>query len=86
MHPGDGATRVQLVVARAADLGAGGPAASGFPGGYQQLADRLAPDELWVSWQLIAPGETTGVQFDGLVYLDGRFAWFPKPWRALSAT
>lgn len=75
--------RLKLAVDRAVDFGSEGPASAGFPGGYRLIADRLAPDKIWVSWQLVSHGETTGMQFDGLVYLDGRFAWFPKPWRVL---
>ena len=26
-----------------------------------------------------------GMAYDGLVYLDARWLWFPKPWRAIDA-
>ena len=55
----------------------------GFPGGYQKIAHLLQPDVVWVSFKLVAPGESAGMAHDGLVKLDDRWAWFPKPWRVL---
>ena len=31
----------------------------------------------------VLPGESLGMAFDGLVHVNGHWAWFPKPWRAL---
>lgn len=52
-----------------------------FPGGYRKLAPGLQPGVVWVAWKFVAPGETTGLSFDGMVLLDDRFVWFPQPWR-----
>jgi hypothetical protein len=54
-----------------------------FPGGYQQLASRLVPDRVWIAWKYVTPGERIGMAYDGLVWIEDHFAWFPKPWRAL---
>lgn len=54
-----------------------------FPGGYRGIAGLLDPHRIWFTWKFVAPGETSGMAYDGLVWLDGRFAWFPKPWRIL---
>ena len=54
-----------------------------FPGGYQNIIPYLLPDRIWLSWKYVTPGEITGTAYDGLVWLDNRFAWFPKPWKVL---
>lgn len=52
-----------------------------FPGGYARIAHLLVPDQAWSRFRLI--GGTDAIAYDGLVALaDGRWAWFPKPWRA----
>jgi len=57
----------------------------GFPGGYRSIAPLLNPHRVWVAWKLIAPGKDAGMAYDGLVWLDDHWAWFPKPYRALAA-
>ena len=56
-----------------------------FPGGYRSIAHLLDPHRVWVAWKLIAPGKTAGMAYDGLVWLDDHWAWFPKPYRVLAA-
>jgi hypothetical protein len=55
-----------------------------FPGGYRKLAASLQPEIAWVAWKLLAPGQISGLSFDGLTWLDGRFAWFPQAWRLVA--
>lgn len=54
-----------------------------FPNGYRRVALLLDPHHVWIAWKYHRPGASTGLAYDGLVWLDGRFAWFPKPWRVL---
>lgn len=54
-----------------------------FPGGYRQVAAKLKPEVVWVSFKVVAPGASTGMAYDGLVFLGDHWAWFPKPWRVL---
>lgn len=54
-----------------------------FPGGYRRIADKLQPDKIWVRWKFVEPGSSTGMAYDGLVWLEDRWAWFPKPWRII---
>jgi len=56
-----------------------------FPHGYRNIAAQLDPHQIWLSWKFVVPGSSSGMAYDGLVWLDGRFAWFPKPWRVLGA-
>lgn len=55
-----------------------------FPGGYRALAPLLNPHRVWVAWKLIPPGKDAGMAYDGLVWLEDHWAWFPKPYRALA--
>jgi len=55
-----------------------------FPGGYRSVAPLLDPHRVWVAWKLIAPGKSAGMAYDGLVWLDDHWAWFPKPYRVLA--
>lgn len=54
-----------------------------FPGGYQKAAASLKPGLTFYRFKFVAPGEELGMGWDGLVYLDDHWAFFPKPWRAL---
>ena len=54
-----------------------------FPGGYRAIARFLNPHRVWVRWKYVGPGETSGLAYDGLVWCDDHWAWFPKPYRVL---
>jgi len=36
-------------------------------------------------WKYVKPGEQLGTSFDGLIYVNSHWAWFPKPWRVLDS-
>ncbi len=55
-----------------------------FPGGYRTVAVLLNPHRTWVAWKVIAPGHSAGMAYDGLVWLDDHWVWFPKPYRVLA--
>ena len=59
------------------------PLSRAFPGGYRGIAELLDPERVWVCWKCLRPGETAGMAYDGLVWLDDHWAWFPKPYRVL---
>jgi hypothetical protein len=83
LNPPPQQTLVELHVATVHELGNGTGTAREFPGGYAQVASLLRPDRLWLCWRFCEPGHSVGVLYDGLVFLDERFVWFPKPWRHL---
>lgn len=56
-----------------------------FPGGYRAIAQLLQPQRAWVAWKLIEPGQSSGMAYDGLVWLDDHWAWFPRPYRMLAS-
>lgn len=49
-----------------------------FPEGYRKVAPRLRPGAVWLAFELVEPA----LRFDGLAHLNGRFLFFPKPWKA----
>lgn len=73
-------TELLVRAARAEDLAT----AETFPGGYKQVAAHLVPKRIWIAWKYVRPQATVGMAYDGLVWLDDHFAWFPKPWRLLT--
>jgi len=82
-RPKAGQTEVVVFLATTEDLQANNDRARQFPGGYRDVAPYLAPDRVWVRWKFVKPGESLGMAFDGMVWLDDHWAWFPKPWRAV---
>jgi hypothetical protein len=54
-----------------------------FPGGYRSIAARLVPHRVWARWSYLPACESAGIAYDGLVWLDKRWVWFPKPYRLL---
>ncbi|GAA2615965.1 hypothetical protein [Paractinoplanes durhamensis] len=41
----------------------------------------LLPGRVWAKWRYVVPGQTAGLSYDGLVWCDYHWAWFPKPHR-----
>src|SRR5262249_33903444 len=52
-----------------------------FPVGYRGIAHLLKPERVWVAWKYANPGESSGMAYDGLVWCDDHWVWFPKPYR-----
>jgi hypothetical protein len=81
--PRPGQTELTVAIALADDFHGRSARARPFPGGYVRVAPLLRAGVVWVCWRFAAPGERLGLAFDGLVALDERWVWLPKPWRAL---
>jgi hypothetical protein len=54
-----------------------------FPGGYQKIAPHLQPGQTLYRFKFVKPGSPFGLAFDGLVYVNGQWRLFPKPYRAV---
>jgi hypothetical protein len=52
-----------------------------FPGGYKRIADKFQPGLTVYRWKYVKPGEKSGMAFDGLIFVNNHWTWFPKPWR-----
>lgn len=59
------------------------PRARAFPNGFRAIAAHLQPAVPWVVLRFVQPGAHIGLMFDGFVYVDGQFSWFPKPWKTI---
>ncbi|MGB3243217.1 MAG: hypothetical protein WBB25_01680 [Sulfitobacter sp.] len=59
------------------------PVLDEFPGGYKEVLQYFKIDVPIVRFKFVEPGETLGLAFDGLIYLNGRWVIMPKPWRSL---
>lgn len=76
-------TRIDAHMAPAGMLGDENGLSYHFPNGYQSIAHMLNPHRIWVSWKYYQLGETAGYSLNGLVWIDDRWAWFPKPYKIL---
>ena len=75
-------TELKLFKATTDDIKAWTPAVEqDFPGGYQKVKDSFKPGLTVYRWKYTKPGETLGMAFDGLIFVNNHWAWFPKPWR-----
>lgn len=76
-------TELKLWKATTDELKAGSGDAGEFPGGYGRVADKFKPGLTVYRWKYVKPGESLGMAYDGLIHVNGHWAWFPKPWRAI---
>jgi cytochrome c556 len=81
--PKEGQTEVLFFSATPEDFKAASDAAKKFPGGYARIAEKLKPGVLWCGWKFVKPGETLGMAFDGLAFVNNHWVWVPKPFRAV---
>jgi hypothetical protein len=79
---GDDQTETRVVCAQAAHLTTTSPLARLFPGGYQSAARFMRPSQVWCQFELAAPKKAGNV-FDGLVFLEEKLVWCPRPWKVL---
>ncbi len=54
-----------------------------FPGGYKEVLSYMNRGIPIVRFKFVENGKTTGLAFDGLVFVNGRWVLIPKPWRYL---
>jgi hypothetical protein len=55
-----------------------------FPGGYEHVKDQFRPGFTIYVWRYVVPGEQLGIFCNGLVFINGHWAYFPKPWEVSS--
>jgi hypothetical protein len=54
-----------------------------FPGGYEKIGPGFADGLTVYRFKFVSPGEKMGMAFDGLIYVNGHWRLFPKPYRVL---
>lgn len=55
-----------------------------LPGGYDRIRSKLKPGIAIYGFKYVAPGQTSGMAFDGLIKVDGQWVIIPKLWRAFA--
>jgi hypothetical protein len=81
--PDPAQTELSLWVAPAGMLDEDNLLSRQFPGGYRGLARWLNPARVWLAWRFAKPGAIGGLSYDGLVWCDDHWAWFPRPYLVL---
>jgi hypothetical protein len=77
------AAELAISVAPAGLIGEDATTASTFPDGYGSVTPWLRADRVWVAWTYRRNPEDRGVDYDGLVWIDDHWAWFPAPHRII---
>ncbi len=78
-----GQTEILVIFATTDDLIDHTRIAKNFPGGYARIGPHIKRGIPIVRFKFVKPGEALGMAFDGLVYVNKRWAFIPKPWRAV---
>jgi len=47
------------------------------------MSEKLVRRRTWLTWKYLRPGEERGQLYDGLVWIDDHWAWFPHTWELL---
>lgn len=79
----EGQTELRLRSAATADFKAANERARMFPEGWKRVAPLLKDGLIWYRFSFVKPGAASGMKYDGLTHVNGHWAIFPKPWRAL---
>jgi len=83
IRPKPGQDKVLLWSATTAELQQGTGDAPVFPGGYQRVAPHLKKGLTFYRFKFVRPGDELGYAWEGLVYVNGHWVIFPKPWRVI---
>jgi hypothetical protein len=81
--PKAGQTEVKVFSATSDEMKAWSGNAAEFAGGWKDVATKLKPGLKIYRFKFVEPGKDLGMAFDGLMYVNGNWRIFPKPWRAL---
>lgn len=83
IQPKAGQTQLLATFTSTAALKRRDPVLAEFPGGYEDVLPYIVGDVPIARFKFVEPGETLGMAFDGLVHVNGRWVFMPKPWNAL---
>lgn len=81
--PKAGQTEVKVFSATSDEMKSWSGNAAEFAGGWKDVAAKLRPGLKIYRFKFVEPGKDLGMAFDGLIYVNGHWRMFPKPWRAL---
>jgi hypothetical protein len=83
IKPNEGQTELLLYSATTEEIAGEQGDGPNFPGGYKKATLSMKPGVQWYRFKFVKPGETSGMAFDGLTKINGKWRFFPKPWRGL---
>jgi len=81
VKPKSGQTQILIWKATTKELKTRKGNANFFPGGYKKASRYLRPGHTVYRFKFVKKGEKYGMAYDGLVFIDGRWVIFPKPWK-----
>lgn len=81
--PKAGQTEVKVFSATSDEMKSWSGNAAEFAGGWKDVAPKLNTGLKIYRFKFVEPGKDLGMAFDGLIYVNGNWRIFPKPWRAL---
>jgi len=83
IRPRHGQNRFLIVKATVKELKNGTGKSSLFPGGYKKVAHLINEGFTIYRFKFVRNNSKFGMAVDGLVFVNGRWVFFPKPWKAL---
>ena len=83
--PKDGQTELRVFSATPKQLNDYEGEFAEFPTSMISLSTKLKPDLTIYAFKFVKPGETSGMAYEGLTHVNGRWRLFPKPWRYLES-
>jgi len=84
LRPQPEQTEVQIAGSTPEQLGKADGSTGLCPKGYKDIADKLNPKITIYCAHFVKPGEKLGMVVDGLVYVNGHWALFPKSFKVLN--
>lgn len=76
-------TEVLLWAIPTEDIIAWSEKAKELPGGYERVKDKFKKGLVIYRFKFVKPGSKLGTANDGLVFVNGHWAFVPKPWKAI---
>jgi hypothetical protein len=83
IEPKAGQTEVKMFSTTTDEMKSWTGTATEFDGGWKPTAPKLKTGLKIYRFKFLEPGKDLGVAFEGLVYINGNWRIFPKPWRAI---
>ena len=83
LKPGADQSEITISGATPAQLAKGEGNAAACPGGYKDIADKINPKMVVYCARFAKAGEKLGLTVDGMIYVNGHWALFPKSFKAL---
>jgi len=83
IRPKSGQDTLLLLETTTSELKAGAEILAEFPGGYDEVRALFLEDVPIVRFKFVERGESSGLSFDGLIFVNGHWVLMPKPWRAM---